>query len=52
MPENFDELALYYHEQLPDQLREYLRSRGLSDVVAILAVETRAVAPKTPRTPI
>src|SRR5437870_10669255 len=33
MPENFDELALYYHEQLPDQLREYLRSRGLSDDV-------------------
>lgn len=33
MSQRLDELALHYHEQLPDTLREYLRSRGISDEV-------------------
>lgn len=31
MSQRLDELALYYHENLPDNLREYLRSRGVSN---------------------
>ena len=33
MSQDYDELAFYYHEQLPDRIRAYLRSRGISDDV-------------------